>query len=133
MTESTIRAMHRFLEPADAAPLIERVIGAVRAVYTSTGADPTFGDKLPAHLLDAGLVKVAAQVCAPVTKGGSDRAFIPLSLAHLEPVLVGQGLLSAGDYQAIQELLAQPSTRYVPLPVVMAWGQRPHTESEPVS
>jgi ubiquinone/menaquinone biosynthesis C-methylase UbiE len=132
MTESTIRAMHRFLEPADAAPLIERVIAGVRAVYRSIGADPTFGDQLPAQLLDAGMVNVAAQVFAPVTKGGTDRAFIPLSLAQLEPVLVGKGLVSAEDYDAMQELLAQPSTRYVPLPVVTAWGQRPHTEPEPM-
>jgi 2-polyprenyl-3-methyl-5-hydroxy-6-metoxy-1,4-benzoquinol methylase len=132
MTATSIAGMNRYLEPADAAPLVERVTGAIRAVFTAAGADPTFGDQLPSRLLKAGLVKVAAQVSAPVVKGGADRALIPLSLNQLRPVLLGEGLLSEEDFRAVLDLCAAPTTRYVPLILVAAWGQRPHVEPERV-
>jgi SAM-dependent methyltransferase len=120
-----VAQLGRYVRPPDAAPLVERVARAVEALFAAVGIDPGFGARLPGALLEAGLEAVGAELRAPMAQGGGERDFIGLSVAHLRPRLVGAGLLADADIDRLLALTADPGFRYMPLPMVTAWGRRP--------
>jgi hypothetical protein len=73
----------------------------------------------------AGLDTVGAETHVQVLAGGQEHAWVPLTVQHLRPRLVGDGLLAEADIDAFLRLLGQTEARYIPPFMVTAWGRRP--------
>jgi len=114
---------HYFAPAAGAAPA-ERVFLAVAALFAATGADPSYGRRLPTALTDAGLLNVGAEVHAPVVSGGTE-TWTRGTIEQLADRLVSTGLTSPADIELFLAATAQPATYYLPPLMVSAWGQRP--------
>jgi SAM-dependent methyltransferase len=107
-----------------AADTTERVYRAMATLFASAGADPSLGKRLPALLIDAGLVDVAAEIHTPVVPGGTED-WTRGTIEQLYDRLVGTGAASAADLDVILAATANPSTYYAPPLMVSAWGRRP--------
>jgi SAM-dependent methyltransferase len=117
----------RYTVSAAEVPAWERLWRAAAAVFVAAGADPSFGERLPAALLGAGLEEVGAEVHAPLVAGGPAAGFIPLSVEHLRPRLLALGLATEAELEHWRRVFADPSTRYLMLLMVTAWGRRGRT------
>jgi SAM-dependent methyltransferase len=120
----TAAALARYLSPSGATAVIERVYLAVGAVFAAVGAEPSYGNRLPAALTAAGLTNVRAEVHTQVVAGGTE-VWTRGTVQQLAERLVGTGLASADDVETFLTMTGQPSTFYVPPLMVSAWGQRP--------
>jgi len=114
----------RYMIPEESAPAHERGYRAVATLVAAIGADGTYGTRLPAALIAAGLDDVAAEVHAPLVRGGPRRGWVPLSIENVRPRLVAAGLLSDNEIERHLRTLDDPSTRYVTPFMVTAWGRR---------
>ena len=61
----------------------------------------------------------------PVLPGGRERDFGRLALDHLGAQMSGAGPLTEDDRRRMYELVDNPSTWYLPMLMVTAWGRRP--------
>jgi ubiquinone/menaquinone biosynthesis C-methylase UbiE len=112
-----------YVEPATEQAITERAMRAVAEVFSTIGADPNFGPKLPALLKRAGLTQVAAEVHAPVVDGGAP-AWVPMSLEAVRPRIAQLGLLTDAEAEQAIRALGDPAGHYLTPLLVSAWGQR---------
>jgi SAM-dependent methyltransferase len=119
----TASALARY-SSASGAAAIERVYRAVAAVFAAAGADPSYGNQLPAALAAAGLTNVRAEVHTQVVAGGTE-VWTRGTVEQLAARLVATGLASAADVDLFLTTTARPSTSYALPLMVSAWGQRP--------
>jgi SAM-dependent methyltransferase len=117
-------AMVHYVDPPEHAPLYERTIRAIEAVFAAVGGDANFGARLVRTLTDAGLVNIAAEARTPLVAGGTEN-WIPGTVEHLAEQMVSSGLVTASDIESVLAMTADRSCHYVPSPMVTAWGQRP--------
>lgn len=110
--------------PGAAPAATRRIYQAFSAVFAANGADPSYGTRLTATLVGAGLADVGAELHAPLASGGSEQ-WTRGSAEQLADRLIGTGLTSAADIQLFLEFSAQPGNYYLPPLMVSAWGQRP--------
>ena len=115
----------RYIDPPEAADLLERVVRAVATFVLKAGSDPTFGRRLPRTLKEAGLVNIGAELHAPLTTGGRPRSFFSLTFKQLRPRLVAAGLITEEDAERALEWDAKSELQYLTMMMVTAWGQRP--------
>jgi SAM-dependent methyltransferase len=119
------KALGRFIDPPEFAPLFEKVADGIAKVFTAVGADSGFGTRLPATLATAGLVNVAGECHMPIITGGRERDFVRFTVQHLRSRLVEMAGFTEDDVELVLKLTGQQSVRYVPPFMVTAWGQRP--------
>jgi SAM-dependent methyltransferase len=117
-------AMAHYVDPPEHAPLYERTVRAIEAVFAAAGGDANFGARLVSTLTDAGLVNIGAEARTPLVAGGTEN-WIPGTVEHLAEHLVSTGLVTARDIESVFAMTADRSCHYVPSPMVTAWGQRP--------
>jgi SAM-dependent methyltransferase len=108
-------------EPVPAAA--ERLYLAVGAVFEANGGEPSYGNRLPRALVDAGLAGVEAELHAPVVSGGREQ-WVRGSFEQLSERMVGTGLTTARDVELFLAASADPATYYLPPVMVSAWGRR---------
>jgi SAM-dependent methyltransferase len=112
--------------PTAAAGALARVMNAVAAGFRAVGADADYGLRLPAALEAAGLRDVDAELTHRLIRGGRpEAAFYALTLEHLRDKLIGAGLLTESDADAVTPMLADPSARWLSIGLCSAWGRRP--------
>jgi SAM-dependent methyltransferase len=114
----------RYVVPGAQAAASERIYRAIEAAFAAIGADGCYGARLPAALIDAGMLDVQAEVHAPVIRRRSSGDWVTLSMEHLAPRMVAAGLLDEGEVDRFVQAVAEPSTRYMPPFMVTAWGRR---------
>ena len=119
-------ALAQYLVPATGAAPAERIFRAVATLFTATGADPSYGRRLPTALVDAGLQEVGAEVHAPVVAGGTEN-WTRGTIEQLADRLVSTGLTSRADIELFLAATARPATYYLPPLMVSGWGRRPQT------
>jgi len=119
-------ALARYVAPPTVSAAAERIFQAVAALFAATGAEPSYGNRLPAALAGAGLVNVAADVHAPVVSGGGEN-WTRGTVQQLSGRLVEIGPATADDIEQFLDATAQPTTYYLPPLMVSARGQRPLT------
>jgi SAM-dependent methyltransferase len=102
----------------------ERVYLAIAAVFAANGADGSYGTRLIADLLGAGVAGVGAELHTPVISGGAEQ-WTRGTVEQLADRLVGTGIVTAGEVEQFLAASAQPDTYYLPPLMVSAWGQRP--------
>jgi SAM-dependent methyltransferase len=117
-------AMAHYTDPPERAPLYERTVRAIEAVFAAAGGDANFGARLVRTLTDAGLVNIGAEARTPLVAGGTEN-WIPGTVEHLAEHLVSTGLVTASDIESVLAMTADRSCHYAPSPMVTAWGQRP--------
>jgi SAM-dependent methyltransferase len=117
-------ALARYCSPSGAGAAVERVYRAVAAVFAAAGADPSYGNQLPAALAAAGLTNVRIEVHTQVVAGGTE-LWTRGTVEQLAERLVATGLASAADVELFLTATARPSTSYALPLMVTAWGQRP--------
>jgi 2-polyprenyl-3-methyl-5-hydroxy-6-metoxy-1,4-benzoquinol methylase len=120
----TATALAQYISQSRAAAAAERIYLAAAALFASVGADASYGRRLPTTLAGAGLVNVNAEVHTPVVTGGSE-TWTRGTIEQLAGGLIGTGLTSNADIELFLGVSAEPSTFYVPVLMVSAWGQRP--------
>jgi SAM-dependent methyltransferase len=122
----TAAMLGRYLSASfpNAADVSERVYRSVAAVFATAGADPSLGTQLPALLVDAGLVDVAAEIHTPIVPGGTED-WTRGTIQQLYERLVSTGPASSADLDLMLAATADPSTYYAPPLMVSAWGRRP--------
>lgn len=119
---ATLLAQHlSFAHGRDAA---QRVFLAAATLFGAIGADPSYGRRLPSALGEAGLVDVAAEIHAPVVRGGTE-VWTRGTLEQLADRIISTGLATAEDIDLFLSATAVPSTLYAPPFMVSAWGRRP--------
>jgi SAM-dependent methyltransferase len=119
----TAPALAHYFSPAAVATPTERIYLAVATLFAATGADASYGRRLPAALTAAGLREVGAEVHAPVVTGGTE-TWTRGSIEQLADRLVGTGLTSAPDIELFLATTADPAAFYLPPLMVSAWGRR---------
>lgn len=117
-------AMANYLHPAGHAALSRRMYGALEAIFTTAGGDPSYGSRLIDSLKAAGLEDVGGALHTPLVAGGTDR-FVPGTVEYLRSRLPGTGLISPDEVECFLRLTNDPFTTYAPLMAVTAWGRRP--------
>jgi SAM-dependent methyltransferase len=125
---STAAALAGFVSSGPVAEAAERLFRATAAVFAAVGADPSYGNHLPATLADAGLVTIGGEVHTPVVAGGTEH-WTRGTVEQLAERLIGTGLVTAADVELFLAATAQPSTYYLPPLMVSVWGQRPPTSA----
>jgi SAM-dependent methyltransferase len=118
-------AMARYTLPAGKATLVERILLACGALFAKAGAEASLGPRLPGMLMEAGLVEVGGQVYVPLVAGGTGRDWARLTIEQLGPRFVAAGLLEEREVAEFLAVLSDPQSRYLPPPMVTAWGRRP--------
>ncbi|GGO84684.1 methyltransferase domain-containing protein [Wenjunlia tyrosinilytica] len=108
--------------PPEHRQLGERVGRAMEAQFAGLGVDPGIGRRLTGLLAEAGLEEIGADVHSPVIPGGD--SFMPLTLQHLRPRLVGTGILNDAEVDEAIALMERPESSYVPVFMVTAWGRK---------
>jgi hypothetical protein len=100
---------------------------AVEAVLARTiGTDCTWSRRVPAGLLDRGLVGVGAAVTLPVTGlGNASAACWSLTLEQLAPRIIEFGLTTQDILDRAQSLLADHRFGDLGHGTLSAWGRRP--------
>ena len=113
--------------PAEVAPLLlTRCNEAFALGLRSVGADPQFGVRLPAALLDAGLQDVQAEFTSRLLRGGSPGSdFYTYSLRERGAQLVAAGLLTEDEVAACTAAVGDPASFWFSIGLVSAWGRRP--------
>jgi SAM-dependent methyltransferase len=124
-----IPALSRYVDPPEHAELWERVFHGLDALFTSVGADASFGPRLPRALAEAGLEQISAELHTPLLHGGA-RSLLQLTIQQLQAPLASTGLATDREIERFLELLAQPSFGYLPFVMVTAWGQRPAADAD---
>jgi SAM-dependent methyltransferase len=120
-----LSASRQLFVPRSIGPKWRRTMLAARALAPSSGIDLEFARKLPAHLVDAGLDEVDAEVCSPLVRGGTPRAdYYRLSLLQVGTRLVATGIVSQRDLDDVIDALGSPGTLVQSTPMVSAWGRR---------
>jgi SAM-dependent methyltransferase len=117
-------ALARYTDPAEHAPLVERMYRAIGAVFSAAGADASYGTRLLGGLKAAGLENVGGEVHTPVVAGGTER-WVRGSFEQLAAPIAGTGLVTADEVARFLALAADRSSHYAPPLMITAWGQRP--------
>jgi len=119
-------AARQFVVPKRLRSNYRRLMHAVDILSESTGQDPEFGRELPAHLVEAGLVDVDAEVSSRLITGGSSRSwFFTLSLHEGGAALVATGALAQRELdELIDAFETSTSGLVMNVPMVSAWGRR---------
>lgn len=116
--------MAGYLHPAGHAALSRQMYGALEAIFTGAGGDPSYGSRLVGSLKAAGLEEVGGALHTPLVAGGTER-FVPGTVEYLRSRLPGTGLVSSDEVECFLRLTEDQSTTYAPLMAVTAWGRRP--------
>ncbi len=100
---------------------------AVEAVLARTiGTDCAWSRRVPAGLLDRGLVEVGAAASLPVTGlGNASASCWSLTLEQLAPRIIELGLATEDILDRTQALLADPRFGDLGHGTLSAWGRRP--------
>jgi SAM-dependent methyltransferase len=116
----------QFCHPADIAFTQYSTLyaGAIRA----RGGDADLGPRLPTLLDDAGLADVGIDVDQPTFRAGEAKSLPALTMAHIGPEVVADGLADAGTVDVVTaalEGLAGDEKSIVGLPrTYQAWGRK---------
>jgi ubiquinone/menaquinone biosynthesis C-methylase UbiE len=121
---ATASALASYVSATPAVATVERIYLAATALFATSGADASYGRRLPTALAAAGLVNVGAEVHTPVVTGGTDN-WTRGTVEQLADRLVETGLAGPADIELFLTATAEPSTYYVPPLMVSAWGRRP--------
>lgn len=117
----------QFSRPVDVA--FARYSDLYAAAIRARGGDPELGPRLPALLEDAGLSGVDLDVEQPAFRRGEGKLLPALTMAHIGPEVVADGLADAGTVDVLTmalEGLAHDDASIVGLPrVYQVWGRRP--------
>lgn len=117
-------ALPRYFWPAENIVPAERVYRALDALFSSVGADASYGPRLPGALKEAGLENVGAEAHTHVVAGGSEN-WARGSIEQLGKHLEATGPLTAEEVELSLAMMADEASLY-PVPfMVTAWGQRP--------
>ncbi len=100
---------------------------AIREVLSRTiGTDSSWAWRLPAGMLDRGLVDVGAATFVPLTGVGNASALCwSLTLRQLAPRIVEAGLCSSETVDETLQQLADPNFSDFGIGTLSAWGRRP--------
>jgi trans-aconitate methyltransferase len=110
--------------PPELAELYSPITEAIARIFSAVGADSTFAPRLPALMVELGLVDVGGQIFAPVLRGGGASDWVRLTLEHLRGPLVANGLASEAEIEHALGLF-ETGICYLPPVMVSAWGRRP--------
>ena len=106
--------------------VVERIYLGVAKVFSSIGADPSYGRRLVGALNDAGLTQVGAELHAPVVSGGNEQ-WTRGSIEQLAERIVATREATAEDVTWFLAASEKADFCYLPPLMVSAWGQRdPH-------
>jgi len=90
------------------------------------GTDLTWARTFPLPLDRAGLTETAAEISAPVLRGGSAAAIaFEASVRVGVPAMLAAGTISAEELEEVYALCADPSVVDYSYQVHVAWGRRP--------
>jgi hypothetical protein len=117
-------ALPRYFWPAENIVPAERVYRALDALFSSAGADASFGPRLPGALKEAGLENVGGEAHTHVVAGGSEN-WAGGSVEQLGKHLEATGQVTAGEVELSLAMTGDGATPY-PVPfMVTTWGRRP--------
>ena len=119
-------ALARYIYPAEHSALVERLYRAVETIFTSVGADPSFGTQLAGALEAAGFEEVGGELHAPIVSGGTEQ-WTRGTVEQLGGPLIGTGLVTADDLSRFLAVTDERSAHYAPPSMASVWGRRPAT------
>ncbi len=117
----------QFSRPVDVA--FAQYSGLYAEAIRARGGDPELGPRLPGLLEEAGLRDVDLDVQQPAFRRGEGKLLPALTMAHIGPEVVADGLTNPGTVDVLTtalEGLARDDASIVGLPrVYQVWGRKP--------
>ncbi len=105
-------------------PLWGKVLAAIGRGLANSGADSSFGIKLPHALASAGLLEIGSDARIPLLQSGKDSIeFVALSLEHAADKLVAAGALTAPEVKEALTAFRTPGRTMTAAIMIAAWGK----------
>ena len=106
----------------------DRYLDLYQAVVRAKGADPAIGPRLLGMALDAGLSDVQVELVVPVFREGEGKRIAQVTVEHIREVVVGAGLASDAEVDAIVadlEAFADDERTLMSIaPTFQVWGRK---------
>jgi hypothetical protein len=114
------------VQPEDAAAAFLAAWRGIFSFMTQAGFDGDYAQRLPMTLIALGLTDVECESRAKLIRGGTTAAAFPeLSLVHLREPLVAAGALTGEQAATALEVMRDPASAWMMLPLMSACGRKP--------
>ena len=102
----------------------DKVINALKIIFSTAGYDTEFGRKLPARLNAAGLLDVDADGAVSMNRDSGRRAW-SLLFEQLGEGMIGSGLVIQDDIDAVMAKFDDPDEYGISPLMITCWGRKP--------